>query len=94
MPTPPGVFPARLLSARLIRRCMAKITRARAERIAKSHACAHCGEYSYKKLVVKPRLPADRTELNEAWHAMKVCGVCGLQQEMGIDDEGEIVFVN
>jgi transcription elongation factor Elf1 len=73
---------------------VAKITQARAERIAKAHACEHCGEYSYKKLTVKPRLKADRSELKEAWHAVKTCGVCGLQQEMGIDDEGEIVFVN
>lgn len=71
-----------------------KITHDRAERIAKAHACEHCGEYSYKKLTVKPRLKADRSELQEAWHAVKVCGVCGLQQEMGIDEEGEIVFLN
>ncbi len=71
-----------------------KITHDRAERIAKAHACEHCGEYSYKKLTVKPRLKADRSELQEAWHAVKECGVCGLQQEMGIDEEGEIVFLN
>lgn len=71
-----------------------KITQARAERVAKAHACESCGEYSYKKLIVKPRSKADRSELKEAWHALKVCGVCGLEQEMGIDEEGEIVFVN
>lgn len=73
---------------------MAKITRERAERIAKAHACEHCGEYSYKKLTVRPTTTSSRTELREAWHAVKVCGVCGLQAEMGIDEEGEIVFVN
>ena len=73
---------------------MDKITRDRAERIAKAHACEHCGEYSYKKLVVKPASKASRTELNEAWHAVKTCGVCGLEAEMGIDDEGEIVYVS
>jgi transcription elongation factor Elf1 len=71
-----------------------KITQERAERIAKAHACENCGEYSYKKLVVKPTTKAGRTELKEAWHAVKICGVCGLQTEMGIDEEGEIVFVN
>ena len=30
------------------------ITQERAERIARAHACEVCGEYSYKKLVVKP----------------------------------------
>jgi transcription elongation factor Elf1 len=73
---------------------MAKITQERAERIAKAHACENCGEYSYKKLVVKPTTKMSRTELKEAWRAVKTCGVCGLQQEMGIDEEGEIVFLN
>lgn len=73
---------------------MAKITQERAERIAKSHACENCGEYSYKRLVVKPTSKATRTDLKDAWRAAKTCGVCGLQTEMGIDDEGEIVFVN
>lgn len=70
------------------------ITRERAELIARGHACENCGEYSYKKLIVKPKAAGSRTELNEAWHAVKVCGVCGLEQEMGIDDEGEIVYVS
>lgn len=73
---------------------MAKISRDRAERIAKAHACENCGEYSYKKLSIKPASAAMRDELGEAWHAVKVCGVCGMQQELGIDDEGEIVYVN
>jgi hypothetical protein len=69
------------------------ITRERAERIARAHACENCGEYSYKRLVVKPASPANRAEFNEVWHAVKVCGVCGLHQEMGIDDEGDVVYV-
>lgn len=72
---------------------MPKITRERAERIAKAHACENCGEYSYKKLTVKPASKEHREELAEAWHAVKVCGVCGMQQELGIDEEGEIVYV-
>jgi transcription elongation factor Elf1 len=70
------------------------ITRERAERIARGHACENCGEYSYKKLTVKPPSEAHRLEFGEAWHVVKVCGVCGLQQEMGIDDEGEIAYVS
>ena len=69
------------------------ITRDRAERIARAHACEVCGEYSYKRLVVKPASEANRAEFGEAWHATKICGVCGTHQEMGIDDEGEIVYV-
>ncbi len=72
---------------------MAKITRERAEKIARAHACENCGEYNYKKLSVKAAAKGNRTELNEAWIARKTCGVCGLQAEMGIDAEGEIVWV-
>jgi transcription elongation factor Elf1 len=69
------------------------ITEDRAQRIAKAHACENCGEYSYKKLVVRPATAAGRTELGEAWHVTKVCGVCGMEHEMGIDADGEIVYV-
>lgn len=73
---------------------MAKITRERAERIAKSHACENCGEYSYKKLVVKPALPDQRATLGEVWHVVKVCGVCGMEHEMGLDAEGDVLYVS
>ena len=73
---------------------MAGISRERAEIIARGHACENCGEYSYKKLIVKPPSAAHREEFREAWHAVKICGVCGLEQEMGIDDEGDIVYVS
>ena len=72
---------------------MATITRERAERIARSHACEQCGEYSYRKLMVKPATPEQQKEFAEVWHAVMVCGVCGMQQEMGIDDDGDIVYV-
>lgn len=72
---------------------MAKITQERAERIARAHGCEQCGEYSYKKLKVKAAPKTRRSELNEEWIAVKICGVCGLQAEMGIDSEGEIVYV-
>ena len=71
---------------------MAKITRERAERIAKAHACTQCGEYSYKKLSVKPATADQQSDVEVAWHAVKVCGVCGHRQEMGFDEEGEVVF--
>jgi transcription elongation factor Elf1 len=70
------------------------ISRERAERIARSHACENCGEYSYKKLTVRPSSDALRKEFNEVWHANMLCGVCGLQQELGIDDDGDIVYVS
>ena len=71
-----------------------RITRERAERIAKAHACENCGEYSYKSVSVKPASASHRSELKVSWTARKVCGVCGAIHEMGIDDEGEIVYVS
>ena len=71
---------------------MATITLDRAERIARAHACENCGEYSYKRLTVKPATEEQRKEFGEAWHAIKICGVCGMHQEMGIADDGEIVY--
>jgi transcription elongation factor Elf1 len=73
---------------------LAPITRERAERIARAHACEKCGEYTYKKLTVKPASASIAAELGAAWVATKICGVCGLQQEMGIDEEGDVVFVS
>jgi hypothetical protein len=69
------------------------ITRERAERIARAHACEHCQEYSFKKLVVKPAPAANKAEFNETWHAARICGVCGNHEEIGIDAEGDIVYV-
>ena len=71
---------------------MGKITRERAERIAKAHPCVQCGEYSYKKVTVRPASAEHRKELKVAWRAALVCGVCGTHQELGIDDEGDIVY--
>lgn len=73
---------------------MARITRERAERIAKAHACENCGEYSYKKLKVRPARKDEREQLSSAWIVTKTCGVCGMEHEMGLDDEGEIVYVS
>jgi transcription elongation factor Elf1 len=56
----------------------AKITKDRAERIARAHACQRCGEYSYKKFVIKEATGSHTKELGVAWQATLVCGVCGL----------------
>jgi hypothetical protein len=69
------------------------VTRQRAEMIGRSHACEICGEYSYKRLVVKPASDEARKELKVIWQVSKICGVCGTAAEMGIDDEGDIVYV-
>jgi transcription elongation factor Elf1 len=73
---------------------LAPITRERAERIARAHACEKCGEYTYKKLTVKPAAAAIGVELGVAWVATMICGVCGTHHEMGIDDDGDVVFVS
>jgi hypothetical protein len=69
------------------------IARARAERIARAHACVRCREYSYKRLVVTPASAALREALGEVWHAALVCGVCGTHQELGIASDGDVVYV-
>jgi transcription elongation factor Elf1 len=73
---------------------LAKITRERAERIAKAHACGHCGEYTYKRVKVGPAPESQQKELKVVWQAEQTCGVCGSEQELGIDAEGEIVYAN
>ena len=71
---------------------MSRITRDRAERIARGHACENCGEYSYKKLAVRPASKEEREGVDVAWIASKTCGICGAVHEMGIDAEGEIIY--
>ena len=71
---------------------MVKITRERAERIAKAHVCRHCSEYTFKSLTAKPAPESIVTELGAAWIVTRVCGVCGDHGEIGIQDDGDIVF--
>jgi hypothetical protein len=71
---------------------LATLTRERVERIARSHACVICREYSYKKVIVKRASAAHKAELNVRWHAVATCGVCSTENEIGIDDEGHIVY--
>lgn len=68
------------------------IDQARAERIARSLPCERCLEYSFKKLVVRPSPPTHRTELGAAWTVRRICGVCGLEGELALDAEGDIVY--
>ena len=70
------------------------VSKERAERIARGHACETCGEYTIKKLKVMPAPTAITAELNAVWIARKTCGVCGMEQEIGIDEDGDIVFAN
>jgi len=70
----------------------APIDQARAERIARSHPCERCLEYSFKKLVVRPSIPSHRTELGSVWTVKRICGVCGLEGELALDAEGDIVY--
>ncbi len=71
---------------------MKEINQERAERIARSHACENCGEYSFKTMKVKPASESHRKGVGEVWHVSKTCGVCGMQHELGIDAEGDIVY--
>lgn len=71
---------------------MAAISRERAERIGKSHACTHCKEYSFKKLGVKPAPASITAELGATWVVTRVCGVCGYHSELGLEADGDIVF--
>jgi hypothetical protein len=50
-------------------------------------------EYSFKKLVVRPSSATQREEQKVAWLIERVCGVCGLQQELALDSEGEVVYI-
>ncbi len=68
------------------------ITSDRAVRIAKGLACPHCQEYSFKKMNVKKAPPSQQRALNTIWVVNRTCGVCGLEQELGIDAEGEIAY--
>lgn len=69
-----------------------RVTRERAERIAKAHACARCGEYTYKRVTVRSATKALEDSLNVVWSIELVCGVCDAHQELGIDGDGTIVY--
>jgi len=68
------------------------ITQERAAKVARSHACTHCLEYSFKKITVKRAPASHHPDLKTLWIAVRTCGVCGLEQEMGIDAGGDVVY--
>lgn len=68
------------------------MTKERAERIAKAHACSHCKEYTYRRLTVKAATKAVVDELGAVWIAKKTCGVCAYQEEIGIAEDGDVVY--
>jgi hypothetical protein len=70
------------------------ISKERAELIARSHACVGCKEYTWRKWSVREAARALKDEFGEVWHATLVCGVCERHQELGIDDDGDIVYVS
>lgn len=69
------------------------ISRERAEMIARAHACSACREYSYRRVMIREPGEALKQEFGEVWHAILICGVCGLHQELGIDDDGDVLYV-
>jgi hypothetical protein len=69
-----------------------EITQSRAERVARSHPCPVCGEYSFKKLKVTRASKDHQRTLSEYWHVTRTCGVCGAHDEVGLDAEGDIVY--
>jgi hypothetical protein len=73
---------------------VAKLSREKAEKIAKAHACSHCKEYSYRRLSVKPATKAIVDELGAVWVATKICGVCDYKEEIGIAEDGDIVYAS
>lgn len=68
------------------------ISHDRAVRIARAHSCTNCLEYSFKKLTVAPAPASHKAELRTLWIVTRTCGVCGLEEEIGIDRNGEIVY--
>jgi hypothetical protein len=71
----------------------APISRERAERIARAHACVGCQEYTYRKITIARASTQHDEALGERWHATLTCGVCGVRQELGIGRDGDVLYV-
>lgn len=69
------------------------ISHKRAVVIARALACSHCREYTFRKVVVKPAPDSQRKALQVVWVAHRICGVCGLETELGLDADGDVVFL-
>ena len=68
------------------------ITEARALMVARSHHCVRCQEYSYKRVSVKPASERLQESLGVVWSTEQVCGVCDTHFELGIDEDGAVVY--
>jgi transcription elongation factor Elf1 len=68
------------------------VSRERAERIARAHACVRCQEYNWRKVTLARATPAHGEALGERWHATLTCGVCGVRQELGIGADGDVLY--
>jgi cytochrome c551/c552 len=68
------------------------VSQERAERIARSHACVRCAEYSWKRVKLRLADAAAREAHGAVWQAELVCGVCDTWQEIGIAADGDIVY--
>jgi hypothetical protein len=66
------------------------VTRERAERIARATPCPRCREYTWKR--VKLRDGTDPA-VGAAFTAEMTCGVCGALVHLGIDDDGDLLYV-
>ncbi len=71
---------------------MPKLTKERAQKIARAHACSSCQEYTYRRLTVKEATAEVVKELGAVWIATKTCGVCNYKEEIGIADDGDVVY--
>ena len=71
---------------------MSPVTAERAERIAKSQPCTRCGEFSFKRMKVKQAPEGHRVDLGAVWQVTRECGICGAHEELGIDDDGDVVY--
>jgi hypothetical protein len=49
-------------------------------------------EYSFKKITVEPAPVSQQRELKTRWLVRRTCGICGLEEELGIDARGELVY--
>lgn len=68
------------------------ISSEKAARIAKSVACPNCQEYSFKKVTARLASQSHRTTLKAHWVVTRHCGICGQEQDLGLDAAGEVVF--
>jgi transcription elongation factor Elf1 len=72
---------------------MTRVTKERAERIARAQPCPRCGEYTYKKMKMREATESDHLS-NAAWLADMICGVCSAHLQLALESDGDVVFFN